>query len=155
MGISVNYAPSAAQLATDIGTLLGAYTAYTPSIKGGATTVTTSAMTARYCQIGKRVHAYGKATVSSAGASNGVITVGLPVNAQSTITFFPCGTGAIDDASPGNYYRALVAHIDNANRVRFYSAAGLASGGNPVGVDPAFTLASGDEINWDLHYESA
>lgn len=134
---------------------LGAYSAYTPTIKGGATTVTTSALVARYTQNGKWVHAYGKATVSSAGGTNGAITVTVPVAANTSSDVYPCGTGDVQDISNGSgRWRSLTANIvTTSGYIRFFRDAVITD--VEVGANPAFTLASGDVIAWAITYEAA
>lgn len=134
---------------------LPAYAGYTPTIKGGATTVTTSSLVARYMQIGKLVHAYGKAVVSSAGAANGAVTVTLPVAANTSSDVYPCGTGDVQDISNANgRYRSLTANIvTSGGYIRFFRDAVVTD--VEVGANPAFTLASGDVIAWGITYEAA
>lgn len=129
---------------------LGVYTTYTPTIaQNGART--TSALAGRYCQMGKWVHAYGSATLSNAGTSGNAVLVSLPVAFASGTQ--QCGTGGVQRIAASTFYRALVASASGTQDIRFFRDA--ATDGNEVGVNPAFALASGNIITWNVTYEAA
>jgi hypothetical protein len=139
---------------TEAGTLLGAYTSYTPTITQGVT-ITTSSLTANYCQIGKHVHAYGACVVSNSGTSGQGIGLTLPVTPQSLpgTAGGAIGVGMILDAS-ATWYKALV--INDGPGMVFYNT-DTNNGASRIGAanGPQFGLVSGDSIQWDITYQAA
>lgn len=134
------------------------YQDYTPTIsQNGART--TSSLVARYVQIGKMVHAYGSAVVSNAGTTNNAITVSLPVAVNTSISTANCGVGEVHDIGTA-LYRSLGANFVSGggnNYIRFFRDNTATSGGPALGESggPAFALASGDIITWNVTYEAA
>lgn len=142
----MTYADFLAEIKTDAGT----YTSYTPTVsQNGART--TSAMTARYCQIGKMVFAWGQCTVSNAGTAGNAINVSLPVSPAAGQTF--CGVGAVKDTGTA-FYDALVL-ITGSNIGFFSTVQAAASAENYIGATPSFALANTDQIYWRIAYEAA
>jgi hypothetical protein len=127
-----------------------AWESYTPVIKGGATTVTATLTYAKYFQINKIVFVEVFATVTSAGAANGRITMTLPINpAFGGGNLFTVGNFTVLDTGTAFYTGAAI--ID-ANIV-----SGLAYGSTDnMGVNtPAMTLANGDRVAMSICYEIA
>ena len=104
----INDAVEALETKVAIGnTVLGTYTAYTPTI--GGFTLGDGTMTASYCQVNKLVHTYGKivwGTTSAFTAGNATLT--FPINpilgSSSPFTFSAVGTSSIADVSVGTAY---------------------------------------------------
>ena len=137
----------------DILSDMGAWTSYTPVIKGGATTVSATISYAKYVQIGKTVMLQVSAAITSAGAANGRITVSTPTTLNPLVTSdFPStvGTMLIKDSGTAFY-----------NGAAFVFATGIIAGLGYGSVDsmgvsaPAFTLASGDTGSISIMYEVA
>ena len=131
---------------------IGAWTSYTPVIKGGATTVTATITYAKYVQIGKTVILQVQATVTSAGAASGRVTVSFPSALPATIggDMTVIGSFSIKDIGTAYYSGSALAFSTT-------TIAGLGYGGlDTMGVHtPAFTLASGDVVSISIMYEVA
>jgi len=129
-----------------------AWTSYTPVIKGGATTVTASLTYAKYAQVNKIVFLQVLATVTSAGAVNGAITISLPsgLNAITPSNIRVVGDFLIQDTGTAFYFGA--AHASGVSEI-----SGLSYGAvDRMGANsPAMTLASGDVVAISICYEVA
>lgn len=137
-------------MAVQISSVAGIYIDYTPTLaQNGART--TSAMTARYVQIGKRVHAWGQCTCSNAGTAGNAVTVTLPVTPATGQVFV--GVGAVKDTGT-SFYNALA--VITGSVIGFFSTVQpVATAENFIGATPSFALASGDIIYWNITYEAA
>ena len=124
-----------------------AWTAYTPTVRANANTVTISGNDSRYAQVGKTVKVTGQVNVTSAAAS-GTIGVSLPVIARAVDANRPFGVGLFFDNSAGTnavlfvFYDSTTGTTD----IRFRSA---------TGVVLASDLAAGDVLTWQVTYEAA
>ena len=129
-----------------------AWTSYTPVIKGGATTVTATMNYAKYARINKLVLVQVDATVTSAGAANGTITISLPtgLNLLNSSGFTTIGTFFVTDLGVAFYNGAAVpASATTVGGISYNSGSYMGSGG------PAFTLANGDRVAIEICYEVA
>lgn len=128
-----------------------AWESYTPTIKGGATTVTATINYAKYAQIQKTVFVNVDVTVTSAGAANGIITVSLPA------TLTPLSQ---------NDTRVVGSFVVKDTGTAYYAGLAIASGGVIQGIayntanymgaaTPAMTLANTDQIGISIIYEVA
>ncbi len=140
-------------------TVLGTYTTYSPTVSQNGTR-TTSAMVARYIQIGKMVHAWGGCTFSNAGTSGNAVSCTLPVAANVTgvnNSHMAIGTAYYSDTGSGNYLcHAVPDGPSGASGFVLYSTLAAANVvANRLGVSPALAVASGDLMSWDLIYEAA
>lgn len=146
-GLSVGQVLTAATM-NSIG---AAWESYTPTIKGGATTVTATINYAKYAQIQKTVFVNVDVTVTSAGAANGSITVSLPA------TLTPLSQN--DTRVVGSF---VVKDVGTA----YYAGVAIANGGVIQGIaynsvdymgaaTPAMTLANTDQIGISIIYEVA
>jgi hypothetical protein len=127
-----------------------AWESYTPVIKGGATTVTATIAYAKYAQINKIVFVRVEATVTSAGAANGIISVSLPLNPTGTPTTVT-NIGTFFLLRPGTaFYQG--AAIQSSNTVT-----GTANNStDAMGANsPTLTLANNDKISFSVCYEIA
>ena len=135
--------------AATLNTIGAAWESYTPTVKGGATTLTGTVNYAKYCRFQKTVIVQVLFTSSSAGAANGVITVSYPVGlSPSALDGRPIGSFIINDVSTGYYQGVAKADTLCAGR-------GYASGGDMGSNTPAMTVAAGDLIGISITYEVA
>lgn len=133
-----------------------AWTSYTPVIKGGATTVTATITYARYARINKLVFVQVLASITSTGAVNGAISIGLPSGLLPSVFDVRLirGSFLLDDGT-GIY-------TGGATITSAYGShtAVVGFGGGPV-VDafgannPNITLGSGDFVGCEVVYEVA
>ena len=122
---------------------------YTPTVKAGATTLTGTVNTARYCQIQKTVILQVLFTASNTGAVNGIITVSYPVSlTPATATNRPIGSFFIQDT--GTAFYVGIATAQNPCQ-----GLGYGSNNNMGANTPALTIVSGDIIGVELTYEVA
>lgn len=128
-----------------------AWTSYTPTIKGGATTVTATINYAKYSQIQKTVFVQVRATVTSAGAANGIISISLPsgLNPINQSDIATLGTFTIKDTGTALYMGAAICLSNVINGIA-YNSPGL-MGANV----PSMTLANTDEVGISVVYEVA
>jgi hypothetical protein len=138
--------------AATMNTIGAAWVSYTPVIKGGATTVTATITYAKYAQINKNIIVEVLATVTSAGAANGIVTISLPTgfNCVSTSDFRSVGTFVIKDSGVAYYIGAAIAA--SATEI---SGLGYGANNNMGANSPAFTLANGDGVSMFVVYEIA
>lgn len=130
---------------------LGTWTSYTPTIKGGATTVTATINYAKYVQFNKTVFVEVDATITSAGAANGTITVSLPsgLTPVSQNDTRVVGTFVIKDTGTA-YYAGLAIVSGGVVQGIAYNT------GNYMGaMTPAMTLANTDQVGMSIVYEVA
>lgn len=136
----------------EAGALLGAYTDFVPTFtQSGA--LTTSSLTARYNQIGKRVHFAGRCTFSNAGTGNNPIRMTLPVAMLSALgSDTGCvGNGMFTDGGTALYgFNALAV---STTSVEFY--VNTVTAGLPLGQNPNMAVANNDQLRWDFTYEAA
>lgn len=130
----------------------GTWTSYTPTIKGGATTVTATINYAKYMQIGNTVTVQVNADITSTGAANGIISVTYPsgLAPASQGVFRTVGVFSVDDAGVGAIQGVAVA-FNNEIRGRSGPNSGDFMGANT----PAMTLANNDRIALSATYEVA
>lgn len=137
--------------AATLNTIGAAWVSYTPVIKGGATTVTATILYARYAQINKNIFVEVAATVTSAGALNGIVSISLPSGLTPVTTgdFRAIGTFLIKDS--GTAYYSGVATGTGTTVVGL----GYASVDNMGASQPIMTLANGDGVAMAVSYEIA
>jgi hypothetical protein len=129
-----------------------AWTSYTPVIKGGATTVTATLTYAKYLQINKLVFVQVHATVTSTGATNGVITISLPTGLDiiNNSGFSVVGNFFVTDIGVAFYAGAAVP--GSATTMSGIANAQSTSMGS---ASPTMTLVSGDRVSMSICYEVA
>ena len=135
--------------AATLNTIGAVWESYTPTVKAGATTLTGTVNTARYCQIQKTVILQVLFTASNTGAANGIITVSYPVSlTPATATNRPIGSFFIQDT--GTAFYVGIATAQNPSQ-------GLAYGSNNnMGANsPALTIVANDVIGIEVTYEVA
>lgn len=142
--------------ADDVAAALGLlipYAGYTPTIsQNGARTATITL--ARYRQVGKQVHAYGKAIITNAGTAGNAVTMSLPVNMHASINSidYTLGTGVVSDSGT-IWMPALVVAGISASTVAWTKTNGDAQA--YIGVTPSFAVANTDYVTWNITYEAA
>ena len=127
-----------------------AWTSYTPVIKGGATTVTATLTYAKYARVNKVVFARVDATITSAGAVNGGITVSLPVAATQASTTAVVGSFMILKAGVAFYAGAAVNSTTSTAAGTAYGSVDFMGASNP-----SITLANLDKVSFFICYEVA
>ena len=137
-----------------LGAQLGAWTSYTPVIKGGATTVSATIQYAKYVQIGKTVNVRVEATITSAGAANARITVTLPVQPTGTLsTASVFGTFFILKSSVAFYQGAAI--LDGTSPSIVCSGTSYGTGDFMGNTGPSITLGNNDKVSFSVCYEVA
>lgn len=131
----------------------GTWTSYTPTIKGGATTVTATITYAKYMQIGNTVTVQVLATVTSTGGVNGAISISVPIAPATLDVRLIRGEFFFDDTGVGIYTGGAV--VTNAYGSH---TAVVGFGSGPVGdvmgtAGPAVTLANNDRVGCFAVYE--
>ena len=129
-----------------------AWTSYTPVIKGGATTVTATIQYAKYAQVNKIVWVQMRATVTSAGAANGVINVTLPTGLAVLTPSNQRNIGSfmIEDVGVGFYVGTAVSANGTSIQAFSYNVVDFMGSAGPT-----MTLANNDVIGFSVCYEVA
>ena len=157
----INDAVEALEAKVAIGnTVLGTYTAFTPSVTG--VTLGNGTVSARYCQVNKYVHYWGRlAFGSTSSLSGGTINLAIPVLMQTTFgtgtTGLPGGQVSYFDASASNWYKgeAMTIAANDGFRLRSWVASGTAIVNTALSASAPFTWTTSDQIMWNLYYEAA
>ena len=135
--------------AANMNQLGAAWESYTPTVKGGATTLTGTILYAKWARIQKTVWVQVAFQSTSAGAANGIISVSYPSGLTPANTDVrTIGTFHILDSGTAWY-------IGSASATN--PCQGLAyGGGNYMGTaTPAMTIANNDVISIAVCYEVA
>ena len=156
---NINDAVEALETKVAIGnTVLGTYTAYTPTFT--AITVGDGTLAAQYCRVNNFVHAFGSLTFGSTTtiAVNSYMT--LPVNTVNTENgAFGSILGGVTyyDTSAFIAYRGTIDGRTASSAVDF--RVNNTSGTYETGVSPTalipFTWTTGDIIRWNIFYKAA
>ena len=125
-----------------------AWETWTPTLTQGVT-VTKTITYAAYAQINKIVIANLSLICTSGGTAGQNIVVGLPPIAVKQTTNLALGSGLIYDSSANVLYNVTAQSASSSTFISYYNV------GNPIGNNPALTLASGDAIQFFLMYEAA
>lgn len=133
--------------AATLNTIGAVWVDYTPTLTQSAT-VTKTINNARYCQIQKTVFVQVYLIATSAGTAGNIVQIGLPLAARAANSS-TTGIGQLYDASTNTIY-VVSAYLTNTNACAF-----LYQTGNPFGISPAITIASGDQLQMNLTYEIA
>lgn len=134
--------------ANDLNSLAGGWNAYTPTLAQGASTDIAKTVTyAKYLQFGKLVICQVRLAATAAGAT-GLISVSLPVTAATSNLYI--GSGMVLD---GTVYYMTTVYMQSTTVVRFNRTDSLIA--SDVGADPSFTIASGDQVAFNVMYEAA
>jgi hypothetical protein len=155
----INDAVEALQTKVAIGnTVLGTYTAYTPTYSGF--TLGNGTVTAKYCKINDFYHSIGSIVLGSTSAITGNLGISMDANADAmyytpTIWAMEMGTATLIDTSAGAVYYGVVAGANNATVMQLFSQAANATyvGRGLVNGSTPFTWAVSDEIKWNVYYK--
>ena len=155
----INDAVEALQTKVAIGnTVLGTYTAYTPTWTG--LTVGNGTSVFEYARVNNLVHVIGYFTFGSTSAITGGVTISLPVNAStgySAVFWSPIGFVNCSDASAGTALEAAAYSNATATtallRSKFVSSNQIAN--QNFGATVPFTWTTSDRIMVDFTYEAA
>ena len=137
-------------------TVLGTYTAYTPSL--GQITIGNGTIETKYCRVNNFVHYYGKITFgSTTSITGGNANFSLPLTADvsATNTSYAMGTCYFYDLSTGSFYPGQPAM---ANSTTVYGGITTANGtytqwGGWSATAP-FTWATGDYYTFNIFYKA-
>lgn len=146
------FVSGATLLAAELNGIGEAWTSYTPVINGGATTVTATLNYAKFARVNKIVCVQVRATVTSAGAANGAISISLPTGLDVLDpSFNRCiGEFFVQDTGVGFFVGAAIG-------IGVSTVSGLAQNSvDSMGVSaPTMTLANGDVLSMSVCYEVA
>ena len=155
----INDAMEAVQTKLAIGnTVVGTYTAYTPSISSGVT-IGNGVVTGAYCRVNNFVHLYGKFTLGSTSAVTGSVVFNLPVNVNGTMAIDSMlyGTVQFKDVSANGNYPGVASFSGNSSSTAFrvQLANGTFLSQTAATTTFPFTWATGDFMTWNLYYRAA
>ena len=155
---NINDAVEALETKVAIGnTVLGTYTAYTPTLAG--ITIGNGTITASYCRVNDFMHVVCQITFGSTTAVTGICSIYLPVNLGTVFQNLPLGTVLMWDNS-GSAARVGVAFQSGGTTDRAFLAVSDASGaylGNNffLSATVPFTWATSDAIGINIYYRAA
>ena len=154
----INDAMEAVQTKLAIGnTVLGTYTAYTPSFSNGVT-IGDGVISGAYCRVNDFVHVHGSFTLGSTSAVTGSVVLNLPVNVDVTMASNAMLYGKTNffDSSTNTSYPGVAIYTGNnfatAFRVQLADQTYL----RQTAAEPTkpFTWAVSDKFLWNLYYKA-
>lgn len=158
----INDAVEALEAKVAIGnTVLGTYTAYTPTFPAGLT-VGNGTFSSAYATVNNLTHYYGTFIFGSTSAvTAATVAISLPTSADSTITGmgFPGFTSSVVNFydTSGSLSVYGFASINGATQARIYAT--LASGTyvqlSTLSSTVPFSWATGDRMQWNFTYRTA
>ena len=156
---NINDAVEALEAKVAIGnTVLGTYTAYTPSF-GGGVTIGDGVVSGAYCKVNDFVHLYGKFTLGSTSAVTGSVVLNLPVNVNGTMATDTMlyGTVQFRDASAAGQYPGVASFAGNntVTAFRVQIASGTFLSQTAATTTWPFTWVVSDQMTWNLYYRVA
>jgi hypothetical protein len=158
----INDAMEAVQTKLAIGnTVIGTYTAYTPTWTFGVTTGN-GTFSSAYATVNKLTHYYGTFTFGSTSAiTSGLVTISLPTTPHASITYssFPGFNSSQVCFYDTSAFLTLYgnAQINSATGARIYVnlANQTYSRLEVLSSTVPFTWATGDLIQWNMTYRTA
>jgi hypothetical protein len=154
---NINDAVEALETKVAIGnTVLGTYTAYTPTLTG--VTLGNGTVTGSYCRVNNFVHVNGVFTFGSTSAITGTVGILAPVNIDSSMSAgaFPFGIASLNDVSSGAFYVLELLYASATEfRLRAINTAGAYAVTVVVSSTIPLTWASGDILTWQTTYRAA
>lgn len=114
---------AAALAAIGLSGILGAWTAYTPSVSAGTGAFGSASATGRYLQVGKTVFFNLTVTIVSNGTAATYVTTTLPVACKSVFVFF-----GREDAATGAVFQAK--SVAASTSVNMFTFSNTYPGGN-------------------------
>ena len=154
----INDAVEALETKVAIGnTVLGTYTAYTPTFTN--LTVGNGTVAAQYCTVNKFVHTFGSLTFGSTTAFTGTAFFSLPVvtvAAEMGASGMVLGTVTYTTAA-GSTTKGTVNGVGNTTGAVLWVAttSGSYEGQTGPSATIPFTWATGDKIQWNISYKAA
>lgn len=140
--------------------VVGALTAFTPSVFQGPSTLTVTVNYAQWRRVGRLVTVQACVNITTSGTASNAITIGIPVNAKASMVGDNSVVGQglwndVSDAAQG--FRVGHLALASANTVKICSITNLTSpplflGG--AGSANASALASGDILTINAVYEA-
>ena len=150
----INDAMEAVQTKLGIGnTVLGTYTAFTPSI--GGFSLGNGTAVGQYCRVNDFVHVYGTITAGSTTTFPAALWYTFPIQ-HASAAFVPLGTCYTRDISTGQNYSGVVMALGSNN-----AYASIHSSDFPyirfrvVESSTPMTWAAGDIHYFNLYYKAA
>lgn len=125
-----------------------AWTSWTPTVRQGATTLSTTSNASTYIQYGKLVFIKGSIGITSTGSAGGRISVSSPISHTLVPVKYSIGNLIYLDAGTA-FYNASVT-LDGSDG-RFYGI--VHSLADYLGTTPSFTAASGDSVHFTAAIE--
>jgi hypothetical protein len=163
-GLHVDINGAVEALETKVGTgntVLGTYTAYTPTYPSGLT-VGNATVTAQYARVNNFVHYWGRVlwgTTTSINTSG--LQVSLPITADATFStgaVNTIGTAGMRNNTTSNSF-FLVPFMVNGTATAMNITAQLASGTyvsvSAITTTAPFTQITGDSFWWNVYYKAA
>ena len=153
----INDAVEALETKVAIGnTVLGTYTAYTPTFTN--LTVGNGTLAAQYCRVNNFVHAFGSLIFGSTSAmsANPIMTLPTTTSITEVRTGIILGTIAYSTAAGTQTFGYLDGRssVNNAEFQVFNTASTYLLRTNPSSTVP-FTWATGDFIRWNIFYKAS
>ena len=150
----INDAVEALEAKVAIGnTVLGTYTAYTPTLTN--LTIGNGTLASTYCRVNNFIHFQGKITFGSTTSVTGSVQISVPVSISTTQSSqgTALGTNTFYDTSVGTWYLGVASSNVAA---RFfpgiqYTNGAFAQFGNMDSTTP-MTWATGDYYTWNITY---
>lgn len=157
---NINDAVEALEAKVAIGnTVLGTYTAYTPTFTN--LTVGNGTSSARFSRVNNVVDYYGYFILGSTSSVTGAINLTLPVTGNAiygTINGIPMGDLQMFDTSAATWFKGELFSISSttATRTRIWTTSGtnVINNSSPNATAP-FTWTTGDQLLWNITYEAA
>ena len=152
----LNDAVEALETKVGIGnTVLGTYTAYTPTLAG--ITIGNGTIATQYCRVNNFVHYFGTITLGSTSSVTTGFYYNLPITADSALVDDPVGVSYNYDASTGYRFAGLPILLNTtavysgfmSNDISDYPRNRTSSTTNP------FTWAVSDQYSFNLYYKAA
>jgi len=127
-----------------------AWTSWTPTVRQGATTLSTTGNQSTFIQYGKLVFVKGSIGITSGGSAGGRISVTSPVSHTLVPVKYAIGNFVYVDAGTCFYNGSIT--LDGSDG-RFYGI--VHSLADYLGTTPSFTAANGDSIHFTATLEVA
>ena len=159
---NINDAVEALEAKVAIGnTVLGTYTAYTPTFPGGFT-LGNGTTTAAFCRVNNFVHYYGNVILGSTSSVTGAVSISVPVNINAGMiatgadaSTFPMGSASyIDEGTLANFGWAM---SQNATSLRLMVDLANATYAQRISMNTSvpFTWVATDSFRFSVYYQAA
>lgn len=160
----INDAVEALEAKVAIGnTVLGTYTAYTPTFVSGLT-IGDGTVSASYCRVNDFVHVWGRVVLGSTSSMSAAgLTMTVPINMDSTVsgTFLATYIGQIGIRSAGgtsyigNVQTLGIAGFANRVTLQVQNASGTYLTAAGITTTVPMTWAVSDIFWWNMYYKAA